>query len=100
MPIEAALGSSCLATSAASTAYLNHVSTFGRPLPQERPLNVRQSSPVFEVLIEHSVGETFPANSDTFKYTVAGQLVKHESGVDETLKSDGIVELKCCSDFL
>ena len=34
--------------------------------------------------MESSVGETFTANTNTLKHTVTGQLIQHESGVDET----------------
>ena len=37
-----------------------------------------------KVGVESSVGETFTANTDTLKHTVTGQLIQHESGVDET----------------
>ena len=34
--------------------------------------------------MESSVGETFTANTNTLKHTVTGQLIQHESGIDET----------------
>lgn len=40
--------------------------------------------PQFEVRVYHSVGETFTANTDTFKYTVTGQLVHYQVGVNDT----------------
>ncbi len=39
---------------------------------------------MLEVSVHHSVGETFPANTDTFKYTVTGELVHYQVGINET----------------
>lgn len=44
----------------------------------------RRFLPKFEIRIDHPVGETFTANTDTFKYTVTGQLVHYQVGVDDT----------------
>lgn len=41
-------------------------------------------SPKFEVRVYHSVGETFTANTDTFKYTVACQLVHYQVRVNNS----------------
>jgi len=34
--------------------------------------------PLFEVSIQDSAGESFPANSDPFQHTVASQLMQHQ----------------------
>lgn len=40
--------------------------------------------PELEVRVDHPVGETFTANTDTLKHTVTGQLVHDKVRVDET----------------
>lgn len=40
--------------------------------------------PELEVRVDHPVGETFTANTDTLKHTVTGQLVHYKVRVDET----------------
>ena len=40
--------------------------------------------PVLEVGVDHTVGETFAANTDTFKYTVTSQLVHDQVRIDDT----------------
>jgi len=42
------------------------------------------NSPVLEVGVDHSVGETFAANTDTFEHTVTSQLVHDQVRVDDT----------------
>lgn len=44
-------------------------------------------SPELEVGVDHPVGETFTANTDTLKHTVTGQLVHHKVRVDETWRT-------------
>ena len=39
---------------------------------------------MLEVVVDHSVGETFTADTNTLKHTVASQLIQHESRVDDT----------------
>lgn len=40
--------------------------------------------PVLEVGVDHTVGETFTANTDTLKYTVTSQLVHNQVRIDDT----------------
>ena len=40
--------------------------------------------PLFEFRIDDSVGESLPADTDTFKYTVTLELVEYESSVNKT----------------
>lgn len=40
--------------------------------------------PELEVRVDHPVGETFTANTDTFKYTVASQLVHDQVRINDT----------------
>lgn len=53
-----------------------------------RSLGTNDSSstliPVLEVLVQHPVGESFTADTDTFQHTVASQLMHHKMGVNET----------------
>ena len=42
--------------------------------------------PLLELSVDHSVGETFAADTDALKHTVTLQLVKYQSGVDHTCK--------------
>ncbi|KAF1751668.1 hypothetical protein GCK72_018222 [Caenorhabditis remanei] len=44
----------------------------------------KDSITVLEVWVEHSVGESLTANSDSFQHSVAGKLVKNESRVDDS----------------
>ena len=34
--------------------------------------------------MQGSVGEAFTANTNTLKHTVTGQLIQHESSIDDT----------------
>lgn len=43
--------------------------------------------PELEVGVDHSVGETFTANTDTLKHTVTGQLVHYQVRVNETWRT-------------
>lgn len=40
--------------------------------------------PLFEVTIEDSAGETFPANSDTLKDTITPKLVDNQEVLHQT----------------
>lgn len=40
--------------------------------------------PKFEVRVYHPVGETFTADTDTFKYTVTSQLVHNQVRVNDS----------------
>lgn len=37
--------------------------------------------PLFKVGVDHPVGETFSANTDTLKYTVAGELMHDQMSI-------------------
>jgi len=50
--------------------------------------------PQFEVWVYHSVGETFTANTDTFKYTVTCQLVHYQVRVNYTYEKIRFHEFK------
>jgi len=39
---------------------------------------------VLEVGVDHTIGESFTANTDTFKYTVTSQLVHNQVTIDDT----------------
>ena len=39
---------------------------------------------MLEVRVQHSVGETLSANTDTLEYTVASQLMHYQMAVDHT----------------
>ena len=39
---------------------------------------------MLEVGVDHTVGESFTANTDTFKYTVTSELVHNQVGIDDT----------------
>lgn len=58
-------------------------------------------SPQLEIWIVHSVGETFTANTDTFKYTVTSELMHDKLGIDETslfqfVGDDATDEMRMC----
>ena len=40
--------------------------------------------PVLKIIINHPVGETFPANPDAFQDTVAGQLMHDQLGIQNS----------------
>jgi len=40
--------------------------------------------PMLEVGVDHTVGESFATNTDTFKYTVTCQLVHNQVRIDDT----------------
>lgn len=40
--------------------------------------------PLLEIRIHQPVRETFAANTDAFQYTVASQLIQHQSRIDDT----------------
>lgn len=40
--------------------------------------------PELEVGVDHPVGETFTANTDTFKYTVTGELMHYQMRINKT----------------
>jgi hypothetical protein len=40
--------------------------------------------PQLEIRVNHPVGESFTTDTDTFKYTVTGELVHHQVRIDET----------------
>ena len=40
--------------------------------------------PVLEVMVDHPVGETFTADTDTLKYTVTSQLMHNQTSIDDT----------------
>ena len=42
--------------------------------------------PMLEVRVDHTVGESFTTNTDTFKYTVTCQLVHNQVRIDNTWK--------------
>jgi hypothetical protein len=42
--------------------------------------------PELEIRIHHPVGETLTTNTDSFKYTVTGQLMHHQVRVNETCR--------------
>jgi len=46
--------------------------------------NWKDISPVLEVGVDHTIGESFTANTDTFKYTVTSQLVHNQVTIDDT----------------
>jgi len=39
---------------------------------------------MLEVRVDHTVGETFTANTNTLKYTVTSQLVHNQVRIDDT----------------
>jgi hypothetical protein len=41
-------------------------------------------SPVLELVVDHPVGEALPANPYSLEDAVAGQLMHHEAGVEDT----------------
>lgn len=40
--------------------------------------------PLLEVGVDHTIGETLTANTDTFKYTVASQLMHDQVSINHT----------------
>ena len=40
--------------------------------------------PLFEIRIHHTIRETFTTNTNTFEYTVTGELVHHQVRIDDT----------------
>lgn len=42
------------------------------------------ASPLFELRVDNSAGESFTANSDTLKHTVTLELVKYKGGINHT----------------
>lgn len=56
-------------------------------LPQTQSSHIptlKTNSPLTEVGIHHTVGETLPADTNTFKHTVTSELVHDKMGVDDT----------------
>ena len=45
------------------------------------------SIPLLELIVGHPVGETFAADTDSLKHTVATKLMQNEAGVDHSYKS-------------
>lgn len=43
--------------------------------------------PVSEIRVDHSVGESFTANTNTFKYTVTSELMHNQVRIDDTCKN-------------
>lgn len=41
-------------------------------------------SPLSEIRVHHSIGESFATNTDTLKHAVAGELMHHEMGIDDS----------------
>ena len=39
---------------------------------------------MFEILVSNPVGESFTTNTDSFKYTITGQLMHNQSSIDNT----------------
>lgn len=57
--------------------------------------------PKFEVRVDHPVGETFPTDTDTFKYTVTSQLVHYQVRVNHSrlfhfVGNDTTYEVRLC----
>lgn len=44
--------------------------------------------PMLEVGVDHTVGESFATNTDTFKYTVTCQLVHNQVRIDNTCPTE------------
>lgn len=44
--------------------------------------------PLFEVRVDHSIGETFTTDTDTLKYTVTGKLVHDKVSIDDTCREE------------
>jgi len=42
--------------------------------------------PELEIGVNHAVGESLPADTDTLKHTVTGELMHHQVGVNETCR--------------
>lgn len=42
--------------------------------------------PLFELRVDHPVGEALTANTDTLEYTVTLQLVHYQVGINDTWK--------------
>lgn len=42
------------------------------------------TSPLFELRVDNSAGESFTTNSDTLKHTVTLELVKYKGGINHT----------------
>ena len=67
----------------------NGSSFFAFPGPSKVTIMVvarlqRPNVPVLEVGVDHAVGEALAANTDSFKHTVASQLVHDKVRVDES----------------
>ncbi len=43
------------------------------------------NSPLLELRVDHSVGESLPADTDALKHTVAPQLMQHKFSLQDTL---------------
>ena len=56
----------------------------GKKERKRKETAVRISLPLPEFLKENPIGETLSANSDTFKYTIASQLVKYQVSINST----------------
>lgn len=56
--------------------------------------------PLFELRIDDSAGESFSANTNSFKYTVTLQLVQDKCSINDTCKQEKITG-KChlCKTF-
>lgn len=64
-------------------------------------VSVSVDLPHLEIGVDHSVGETFTANTDTFKHTVTGQLVHNQVSINHTrllhlVGNDATDEVRLC----
>ncbi len=71
-----------LASSAATIEYLKMTRA---TLAHQISTTISLVLPEFEVLMHHAIGESLTTDTNTLEYTIAGQLVEHQCGIDVTL---------------
>ena len=49
-----------------------------------RMSRMKRNSPLFELRVDHPVGEALTTDTDTLEYTVTLQLMQYEEGIDDT----------------
>lgn len=49
-------------------------------------------TPLFELWVDDSVGESLSADTDTFQYTITLELMQYQSGINETWNKPIVIQ--------
>lgn len=58
----------------------SEVSTYGRKEGKEMK---RVVIPLFEVRVDHPIGESLTTDTNTFEHTITGELMHNQMGIDD-----------------